>query len=126
MTALGLASRRYATLLPQFIAFYAGDTLWALMAFIAIGVAAPTWSTWRVLWAALGVAYAVEASQLYHAAWIDRVRATWLGGVTLGYGFLWSDLACYAVGVAAGAGSEFAIAARARPSPLAARRRTSR
>ena len=41
-----------------------------------------------------------ETSQLYHAPWIDRIRATTLGGLVLGFGFLWSDIACYTVGVA--------------------------
>lgn len=104
MVALGLASRRYAgathaSPLPQFVALYAGDTLWALMAFITVAFAAPAWSTIRVGIAALVISFGVELSQLYHAPWIDAVRATWLGGLALGYGFLWSDILCYSVGV---------------------------
>ncbi len=45
---------------------------------------------------------AIELSQLYHASWIDSIRQTTLGGLILGFGFLWSDLACYAVGVVLG------------------------
>ena len=45
---------------------------------------------------------AIEISQLYHAPWIDSIRRTTLGGLILGFGFLWSDLACYAVGVGLG------------------------
>ena len=45
---------------------------------------------------------AIELSQLYHAPWIDSIRHTTLGGLILGFGFLWSDLACYAVGVGLG------------------------
>ena len=45
-------------------------------------------------------------SQLYHAPWIDAIRDTLPGALVLGYGFLWSDLACYAAGVALGAGVE--------------------
>ena len=44
----------------------------------------------------------VEISQLYHAPWIDSIRRTTLSGLLLGFGFIWSDLACYAVGVAIG------------------------
>jgi hypothetical protein len=102
VVALGLASRRYARSLPPFIAVYAGDTLWALMAFITVAFAAPAWSTLRVGIAALAISVGVEVSQLYHAAWIDAVRGTWLGGLLLGFGFLWSDLACYTAGVTAG------------------------
>ena len=41
-------------------------------------------------------------SQLYHAEWIDNIRATTLGGLVLGYGFLWSDLVAYTIGVGVG------------------------
>jgi hypothetical protein len=44
----------------------------------------------------------VELSQLYHAPWIDSIRQTTLGGLILGFGFLWTDLACYAFGVGLG------------------------
>lgn len=113
LVALGLASRRYAALLPGFLAEYVGDTLWALMVFVGIGFAAPRWPTLRVASTALVVSYAVEASQLYHAPWIDAIRATPIGGLTLGYGFLWSDLVCYTVGAALGVMLEAGIKATA-------------
>ena len=51
---------------------------------------------------ALSFSYLIEVSQLYHAPWIDSIRATTLGGLVLGFGFLWSDIACYTVGVTLG------------------------
>jgi hypothetical protein len=56
---------------------------------------------------AISFAAGIEASQLYHAPWLDAIRRTTLGGLALGYGFLWSDLACYAVGVGLGAIIEY-------------------
>ena len=97
---LGLASRRYASALPELIARYAGDTLWAVMVFGLIGLIAVEWSTTRVAATALVVSYVIEASQLYHALWIDGIRDTRPGGLVLGYGFLWTDIICYTVGVA--------------------------
>jgi len=96
---LGLASRRYAGGLPSFVADYAGDTLWAAMVFFLLAVLFPAASTRALAAAALALAFVVEASQLYHAPWLDALRATRLGALVLGYGFLWSDLVCYAVGV---------------------------
>jgi hypothetical protein len=104
--ASGLASRRYASALPSFIARYAGDTLWAVMVFGIIGLIAARWSTARVAAVTLLVSYGVEISQLNHAAWIDSIRNTRLGGLVLGYGFLWSDIVCYTVGVALCVGLE--------------------
>ena len=104
--ALGLASRRYAEALPDFIAAYAGDTLWAILVYLIATILAPSASIRHRAGAALAFAFAIEASQLYHAPWIEEIRANRLAALVLGSGFLWSDLACYAVGVALGAAGE--------------------
>ena len=100
--ALGLGSRRHAASLPGVVAAYAGDTLWATVAFLGIGLLLPRASTGRVALLAMSLSVLVEAGQLYHAPWIDSIRRTTVGGLALGYDFVWSDLACYAVGVALG------------------------
>jgi hypothetical protein len=100
--ALGLGSRRFGQFLPSFVASYAGDTLWALMAFLGIGLILPRVSTWRVAALAMSFSVMIEVSQLYHAPWIDSIRGTTFGALVLGHGFLWSDLACYGVGVGLG------------------------
>jgi hypothetical protein len=99
---LGLGSRRYASALPTIVSTYAGDTLWALALFWFLGLILPRMSPTRVAAMALGLSLLVELSQLYHAPWIDAVRRTTIGGLILGFGFLWSDLACYAAGVGLG------------------------
>lgn len=99
----GLASRSYGEFLPHFVATYAGDTLWALAAFLAFRLFWPNCATQQVALAALAVSLLVELSQLYHAPWIDAVRSYRLAKLILGSGFLWSDLVCYAVGVGLGA-----------------------
>ena len=99
---LGVGSRRFASLLPGLVAAYAGDTLWALAAFLGIGLTVPRASTWQVAILAMWFSALVEVSQLYHAPWIDSIRGTTLGGLALGFDFVWSDLACYAVGVGLG------------------------
>jgi hypothetical protein len=52
---------------------------------------------------ALAFAWGVEFSQLYHAPWIDAVRATLPGRLVLGTTFNWPDLLAYALGVGLGA-----------------------
>jgi hypothetical protein len=99
---LGIGSRRYAYALPAFIAAYAGDTLWATAAFLGIGLILPGASTWRVALLAMAFSVLIEVSQLYHAPWIDSIRHTTIGGLVLGFSFVWSDLACYAVGIGIG------------------------
>jgi hypothetical protein len=99
---LGIGSRRYGEHLPGFVAAYAGDTLWAFVAFLGIGLLLPRAPTWAIAFLAMSFSVLIELSQLYHAPWIDSIRRTTLGGLVLGYGFLWSDLACYAVGIGLG------------------------
>ncbi|MBD3879661.1 MAG: DUF2809 domain-containing protein, partial [Quinella sp. 1Q5] len=42
--------------------------------------------------------FLIELSQLWHPPFLEALRATTVGGLVLGYGFLWSDLVCYTVG----------------------------
>lgn len=113
---LGIGSRRFGPHLPGLVAAYAGDTLWATAAFLGLGLALPRASAGRVAGLAAIVSLLVEASQLYHAPWIDAIRRTTLGGLALGHGFLWSDLACYAAGIGLGLLIE-RVALRDRPTP---------
>ncbi len=96
----GLASRRYRAQLPALVAEYAGDTLWALMLFLLISTLMAGRPVLARAAISLVLAFLVEISQLYHAPWIDSIRQTALGGLVLGFGFLWTDLVCYSVGIA--------------------------
>lgn len=109
---LGLASRMYPSILPGFVAAYAGDTLWALMVFLIAGLIWPLASTGRLAASAAAFALAIEISQLDHAPWIEQLRATRIGGLILGFDFIWSDLLCYATGVAAGASFDLLLGHR--------------
>lgn len=105
--AAGLGSRLGgARILPHFVATHAGDTLWALMVFLGLGLLFPRAGTARLAVAALGIAFAVELSQLWQADWLDRLRATRLGALALGRGWVTTDLVCYAAGVGLGAVGE--------------------
>ena len=104
---LGLASRSpWAAGAPAFLTAYAGDTLWALMVFFILGFLFPRSQILPLGLTALGMAISVELSQLYQATWIIQLRATRLGALLLGAGFLWSDLLCYLVGVSLGVAFE--------------------
>ena len=96
----GLASRRFRQHLPLFIGEYSGDVLWALMLFLAVSFVLADRPLFQRCIISLVLAFAIEVSQLYHAPWIDGIRNTTLGGLILGFGFLWSDLVCYLVGIA--------------------------
>lgn len=97
--AAGLASRAYPAWQPAVVARFAGDILWAAMVFWILALVRPRGRTVRLGLAALAVATAVELSQLHRAPWIEALRQSRLGALVLGRGFLWSDLACYTLGV---------------------------
>ena len=103
----GLATRRFGRVMPDAVAVYGGDTLWALMVFVTLGLILRSWSTLRIAGVALAISYSVELSQLFHAPSLDQLRQTTVAGLVLGRGFLWSDLLCYTIGVALGAVCEF-------------------
>ena len=115
--AAGLASRRYPGLLPDVVARYAGDVLWATMLFWLLGFLWPRVTSRRLAVAALLISYAVELSQLYRAPWIDAVRTTRGGALVLGQGFLWTDLVCYTIGIALAVGLDARLTRRQAPTP---------
>jgi hypothetical protein len=98
----GLASRAYAGPGAVWVHAYFGDVLYATMYYFAVRMLFPQRRRRFAAAAALAICYAIEALQLYHAPWIQAWRATRLGGLILGYGFLWSDLICYALGAGVG------------------------
>ncbi|EJV85537.1 DUF2809 domain-containing protein [Bacillus mycoides] len=106
---LGLSSRKFAFALPDLLNGYLGDALWALMIFTGFGFLFPKIETRKLAFISLIFCYGIEISQLYHAEWIDSIRATTLGGLVLGYGFLWSDLVAYTIGVGVGMLGEFML-----------------
>ena len=99
---LGLSSRRFSIYFPSWINLYIGDALWALMIFFLFGLLFRTGKTRWIAAGALLFAFAIEISQLYHSQWIEALRKTRVGGLVLGYGFLWSDLISYSVGIGVG------------------------
>jgi hypothetical protein len=84
--------------MPEFVLLYVGDVLWGAFFFVLYAIALPNAEP-RRLWAwAAGTTELIEFSQLYRASWLERIRATRVGGLLLGHAFLWSDVLCVAVG----------------------------
>lgn len=99
--ALGLGSRKGAALLPNWLAEHAGDMLWAAMVYFGFRVLLANRGLGRAAGWSLLFSFAIEFSQLYQAEWIQAARSSLIGSLILGRGFLWIDLARYAVGIAA-------------------------
>lgn len=104
--SLGLLSRKLSSSFPKIINMFLGDGLWSLMVFFIIRMIFIKWTTKKVALSSLLFCYFIELSQLYHTPWIDSIRRTTLGGLVLGYGFLWSDLMAYFIGTGVGVAFE--------------------
>lgn len=99
---LGLLSRRLNSYIPDVVDMFLGDSLWALMIYLLIRIVFINWSQKKAAFLGLIFCYIIELTQLYHSNWIDTIRNTKIGGLVLGYVFLWSDLAAYSLGILVG------------------------
>src|SRR5579859_4177267 len=86
---LGLASRKFAWLLPDLLHKNTGDFLWAVMVFFLFGLLFPRLSTFRIAMLAALFSVCIEVGKFYHAPWLDAVRATVPGRLVFGYTFSW-------------------------------------
>lgn len=99
---MGLLSRRFMFIFPNSIAPFIGDALWAMMVYFGFRFLFPILELLKNFNIALIFSFFIEISQLYQADWINTIRRTTLGGLVLGYGFLWEDLISYFIGIVIG------------------------
>lgn len=104
---LGLLSRK--SFVPSACYPYLGDILYALMVYFIVAFIGKNLRPIRVALIAILICYTVELSQLYQAEWINTIRNYRLGGLILGYGFLWQDLINYLIGTGLGLLVEYLI-----------------
>jgi hypothetical protein len=96
---------RYLPLSP-FLSKYGGDALWALAIFLGAGLCFRHASTLQITLIALGFAWGIEFSQLYHVPWLDQLRSSLPGRLVLGSTFNAPDLLAYVLGIVFGAAAE--------------------
>ncbi len=104
---VGLYSRTADMVGPQFLIEYSGDVLWALVVFWTLGFILNRKRSLVLGFSALLFSLIIELSQIYHAPWIDLIRSNKFGGMVLGFGFKFSDLVSYFVGVMIGVSLEY-------------------
>jgi hypothetical protein len=97
---IGLYSRGMTGVITEIIDFK--DVIWAMMIYFLFRIVFLEWSMKKTAIAGISFSFLVEASQLYHAYWIDQLRSTFLGGLILGTSFVWGDLVAYLFGIGFG------------------------
>ncbi len=94
--SLGLLSRNSS--IPDWIYPYLGDILYSLMFYFIFRSVFLKFPAFKIALITILFCYLIELSQLYQADWINEIRSFKLGGLILGYGFLWRDLISYIIG----------------------------
>ena len=100
--ALGLASRRWTSALPDAFGKYPGDALWATMVVFGWCALRPRARLGDVAALAAVTCLVVEVAKLWQAPWLVAFRHTTAGHLLLGHVFSWQNLVAYGVGVVAG------------------------
>lgn len=100
MVALGLFSRRFSNLLPDFISQHAGDMLWSMMIYFGFRFLLGRKKILLAMVDSILFCFGIEFSQLYQADWINELRNSTMGALILGRGFLVVDLVRYLSGIA--------------------------
>ena len=102
---MGLFSR--SKIIPELIYPYLGDLLYCLMFYFVVGFLFPKMKSVNVLLYCVTICFAIEVSQLIQVDWLNQIRKTTIGRLTLGSGFLWSDFVSYSLGGLVGFGFGF-------------------
>lgn len=102
LTTAALPARLAPGFYPHFVERYVADGVWAMTLYFGLTILFPKHEHRKLALILLAICFAVEVSQLYQADWITQVRHFPGVGLLLGYGFLWSDLVAYTLGVGAG------------------------
>lgn len=93
---IGLFSRK--PFIPDLIYPYLGDVLYCVMFYWIVAFCIPKASIRKKAVWSIGICFAIEFSQLIQTDWLNAIRHTRIGGLILGFGFLWSDLVSYTLG----------------------------
>lgn len=96
---LGLASRKFSSSLPLFLAENAGDALWAMMVYFGFRFLFERKRLFISICLSFLFSFGIEFSQLYQVDWLNQIRATTIGALILGKGFLMIDLVRYTAGI---------------------------
>ena len=97
LCVVAIAVRKAHGSSPDFFNTYFPDAAWTMAVYCLLGLLFDRSPLFNLIGALL-ISYLVEVSQLWHPAFLETLRATRIGGLILGYGFLWSDLLCYTAG----------------------------
>jgi hypothetical protein len=99
--AIGLLARTIPDHLPHWYTTYFGDFLWAMLIFFLYCLVFRM-KPKRAFYCSIITTYLIEISQLFHPPWLEALRSMKVFSLILGFGFLWSDIIAYTLGISLG------------------------
>jgi len=98
LLAIVLPIRTSPEFFPPWFVLYVGDFLCAMLIFFLYRLLFNL-KTSVAFSTALVTTYLIEITQLFHPPWLEQLRSIKFFGLLLGYGFLWSDIVTYTLGI---------------------------
>lgn len=95
---LALATRKYTNFFHPFIIEFGGDVLWAAGFMFILRAIFLKYNLVKLSIVCYVLGAVNELLQLYQAHWIQSIRATYIGRLMLGVGFVATDFVCYLLG----------------------------
>lgn len=100
----GFATKFYSGPASTWVADSFGGLLYVLFWILLAVAILPRHSVVIIAGIVLGMTCTLEFLQLWHPAWLEPIRASFLGHALLGNTFSWSDFPYYLVGALSGIG----------------------
>jgi len=98
VTPLGLLTSHYEGPASAWVRDHGSGVLYVMFWIFLVLLARPALPAGPVALAVLAATCALEVLQLWHPPFLERLRATWLGGTLLGYSFKLADFPWYGLG----------------------------
>jgi hypothetical protein len=102
LVPLGLYTKVYQGPLEAWVSNSLGGVFYEIFWCLFFFVLFPRGKPWQVVLPVFIVTCALEFLQLWHPAWLESLRAPFLGRALLGTSFAWSDIPYYAAGCGIG------------------------
>jgi hypothetical protein len=105
--AIGLLSRKFAHALPALLSKNTGDILWAVVLYQVVSWGMKQQGVKQAVLASLTISVGVELYKFVHFPAADAFRETAISKLLLGTKFSFTNLVCYAIGIAVAAAIEW-------------------
>jgi len=99
----GFLTKAYRGPLQEWVGDSLGGVLYEMFWIWLFSLVFPRWRTWAIVVSVLAATSLLEAGQLWHPAFLESIRRSFIGRTLIGTSFSWLDFPHYLLGCAIGA-----------------------